>query len=131
MVLGAALYAGEGSKVRKDNRGRMHYSIEFTNSEPRIISSFLAFLRSNFNVVEDRIKAELFIYAYHDELKVVNFWSKVTGIPISRFNKVIHLTQTSGRFKPSVYGTMKIRYHHKEHFLKLQSIIDGVLGGVT
>ena len=109
----------------------MQYAIDFTNNNPSIIRSFLKFLRSNINVEEDRIKAQLFIYSDHDEKEMIEFWSKVSQIPPDRFNKVIHLTQRSGRFKPSKYGTFKVRYHHKEHFLKLQGIIDKVFGGVA
>jgi hypothetical protein len=82
-------------------------------------------------VEEDRIKAQLFIYSDLDEFDLVNFWSKITQIPLNRFNKVIHLTQRSGRFEPSKHGTLKVRYHHKEHFLKLQSIINEVFGEVA
>ncbi|AKM83124.1 hypothetical protein A2422_03910 [Candidatus Woesebacteria bacterium RIFOXYC1_FULL_31_51] len=125
-ILGAALYACEGAKERIDNRGRKQYAIDFTNNDPRLIKWFLKFLRNNFKVEEDRIKAQLFIYPDHNEQKLVNFWVKTTQIPKIRFNKVMHLIQKSGRFKPSIYGTMKVRYHHKEHFLKLKGIIDRV-----
>lgn len=125
-ILGAALYVCEGAKLRINKFGRKNYSIDFTNNDPRLIRSFLKFLRSNIDVVEDRIKAQLFIYPDHDENDTLKFWSDVSNIPIFRFNKVIHLTQRSGRFKPSKHGTFKVRYHHKEHFLILKGIIDKV-----
>jgi len=130
-ILGASLYVCEGAKARIDNRGYKQYAVEFTNNDPRLIKSFLKFLRSNIKVEEDRIKAQLFTYPDLNEFELVNFWSKITKIPAIRFNKVIHLTQKSGRFKPSVHGTLKVRYHHKEHFLKLQSIINEVFGEVA
>lgn len=125
-ILGASLYVCEGAKARIDNRGYRQYAVDFTNNDPRLIKWFLIFLRSNFEVAEDRIKAQLFIYPDHIESEMISFWSRVTQIPPTRFNKVIHLIQRSGRFKPSKYGTLKVRYHHKEHFLKLQGIIDEI-----
>jgi len=127
-ILGAALYVCEGAKLRVSNNGKKTYSVEFTNNDPRLVKSFLKFLRTNIDVEEDRIKAQLFIYPDHDEQKTIGFWSEISQIPVSRFNKVIHLVQRSGRFKPSIYGTFKVRYHHKEHFLKLKGIIDKVFG---
>lgn len=125
-ILGASLYVCEGSKLRVDNNGKKTYSMEFTNNDPRLIKAFLKFLRTNIKVEENRIKAQLFIYPDHNEQEIVNFWSRISQIPKSRFNKVIHLIQRSGRFKPSIYGTFKVRYHHKEHFLILKGIIDKV-----
>jgi len=125
-ILGASLYVCEGAKLRVTGTGKKIYSIDFTNNDPRLIRSFLKFLRTNIDAVEDRIKAQLFIYPDHNEQDIVNFWSEVSQIPKNRFNKVIHLIQRSGRFKPSTYGTFKIRYHHKEHFLLLKGIIDKV-----
>lgn len=133
MILGAALYACEGTKFRIDNRGGKHYEVDFTNNNPKLISLFLKFLRVSIKAPEDKIKAQLFVYPDHDEDEVLRFWSKTTDIPLNRFNKVIHLTQKSGRFKPAQYGTLKIRYHHKENFITIQGIISQVFkwGGVA
>ncbi len=130
-ILGASLYVCEGAKFRVDNRGWNHYVVEFTNSDPRTVILFLKFLRECLPVVEERIKAQLFVYPDLNEDELIQTWSGYTQIPKSRFNKSIHLIQRSGRFKPSRYGTMKIRYHHKEHFLKIQDIISKVFGGVA
>ena len=73
----------------------------------------------------------MFIYPDHDEAEIVDFWSKVTKIPVCRFNKTINLIQRSGKFRTSTYGTLKIRYSHKEHFLRLQGIMEDVFGGVA
>ncbi len=127
MVLGAGLYACEGAKFRIDNRGWKHYDVDFTNNDPRLITIFLKFLRECINAPEDKIKAQLFIYPDHEESVVLRFWSKLTKIPLNRFNKVIRMVQRSGRFKPSEHGTLKIRYHHKENFLTIQGIISRVL----
>lgn len=51
-------------------------------------------------------------------------------MPMNRFQKPILITRQSNRFSNSVNGIMKIRYSHKEHFLKIQGIIDEIIGGV-
>lgn len=128
-ILGASLYICEGAKFRIDNRGWKHYEIDFTNNNPHVVILFLKFIRESIHAPEDKIKAQLFIYPDHNEKETLNFWINQTQIPLSRFNKVMYLTQGSGRFKPSKYGTIKIRYHHKENFLKIQGIIDKVFSG--
>ncbi len=128
-LVGASLYLGEGTKLRKTNKGYI-YAIEITNTDSRIIVMFLKFLRRIIKPVEEKVKAQLFIYDINNESYLVQYWSNVTNIPVDRFQKTIILTPRSKRFKPSKFGIMKIRYNHKEHFLKLQGIIDNVFGGV-
>lgn len=129
--IGASLYWGEGTKARKLSRGGMIYAVEFTNVDELMIVIFLQFLRKIIGAVEERIRAQIFLYPEHDDKLVMDYWIKVTGIPSTRFQKIIHLQQASGRFKPSKYGIMKIRYAHKEHFLKIQGIIDEIKGEVA
>lgn len=127
-LIGASLYLCEGTRLRTDNRGYKQFAVEFTNRDPRPILLFLKFLRNYINIDEDRLKAQLFIYPDHNEIKLLNFWSKLTGIPFSRFNKIIKLKQKNLRFKPNPLGTLKLRYHHKKHFLKISYLIEQVFG---
>ena len=114
--------------MRIDNRGWKIFAIEFTNKDPRAIKLFLKFLREIIFAEENRIKAELFIYPDHDEPKLVKYWSRITGIPLNRFNKTIRLRQKNPRYKPNPLGTLKIRYSHKKHFLRIQAIISKIFG---
>lgn len=129
--IGAALYLCEGTKARLDNRGYTQYAIEFTNKDPRMIKLFMLFLRTIINAVEDRIKLQLFIYPDHNEMKLKTFWSNITHIPPTRFNKTIYLKQKNIRYRPNPLGTAKIRYTNKQDYLKIQAIIDQVFGGVA
>ncbi|MEK7573897.1 MAG: hypothetical protein AAB531_05765 [Patescibacteria group bacterium] len=122
------MYICEGTKLRTDNRNRKVHSVEFTNTDPRVIKLFLEFLRKIINAEEQRIKAELFIYPDHDEEGLIEFWSKSTKIPKERFNKTIRLKQKNYKFKPNPLGTFKIRYHHKKHFLRIQDMINESFG---
>lgn len=130
-ILGASLYISEGTRLREYENGRKIYSIEFTNKDPRVVGAFMTFFRKIIGPIEERVKAELFIYPDLDESTLVSYWSVVTGIEKSRFNKTIVLKAKMSRFKHNPLGTIKIRYAHKEHFLKLQDIIDKVFGSVA
>ena len=130
-LIGAALYVCEGTKQREVRNHQKIYSIEFTNTDPKVILLFLIFLRKVINPVEERIKAELFLYHDLNEETLIEFWSNTTNIPRNRFNKSIYLKGSGSKFKHNPLGAIKIRYHHKEHFSKLQGIIDRVFGGVA
>ncbi|KKP51423.1 MAG: hypothetical protein UR42_C0015G0012 [Candidatus Roizmanbacteria bacterium GW2011_GWA2_33_33] len=132
-LIGAALYLCEGTKERLLKKGGKIFAVEFTNTDPRAIKMFLRFLRKIVGSDEDRIKAELFLYPDLNEDKLKKFWSKVTKIPLNRFQKTIFLKKKVSAFKANPLGTMKIRYSHKEHFLKIKGIINKVfgLGGVA
>ena len=124
-IIGAVLYACEGTKARIDKRyNRLLYSIELTNSDPRIIKAFRLFLDKIIKIDKSRIRGELFYYPDLDEKKLIKFWSKISAIPQSQFNKSICLKAKIGKFKANPLGTFKIRYSCKNDFLKLQNIID-------
>jgi hypothetical protein len=127
-IIGASLYLCEGTRLRIDNRGYKQFAVEFTNRDPRTILLFLRFLRNFVNINEERLKAELFIYPDHNESQLINFWSQLTKIPINRFNKVIKLQQKNQKFKPNPLGVLKLRYHNKDHFLKISHLIEDVFG---
>jgi len=125
-ILGAALYACEGTKARRDYRGenRYIYSIELTNSDPNIIKSFSLFLRKIIKADWARVRGQFFTYPDLDEKKIKTFWSKASGVPLSQFQQSICLKEKFGKFKANPLGTFKIRYSCKTDFLKLQELIN-------
>jgi len=76
MILGAGIYACEGTKFRIDKTGRKRYDVDFTNNDPKFINLFLRFIRECIHAPEDKIKDQLFIYHDHDEAEVLNFLVK-------------------------------------------------------
>ncbi len=127
-LAGAMLYVCEGTKLRKDSRYKNTYiySIEFTNSDPRIVALFRRFMVEELKINPSKIKGQLFLYPDLDQKKVMQEWSRRTHIPINQFQKVIMLKAKVSKFKPNPLGTLKIRHSNKEKFLKLQSTIDHV-----
>ncbi len=128
-IIGTVLYGCEGTRLRRDKRrvnNVYHWVIEFTNTDPRLIKLFLLFMRKVLTIHEKKLKGQLFIYNDLDQDKVEKFWSSATEIPLSRFNKTIILTPRGYKGKLSEKGTFKLRYHSKEIFKKLDSIMEKV-----
>ncbi|MDO8590508.1 MAG: hypothetical protein Q7R65_00850 [bacterium] len=130
-IIGAMLYVCEGTKARRDFRTKKGYiySIELTNSDPKIIKIFSIFLRKIIKADWDRVRGQIFLYTDLVEKKLVQYWSKVSDIPARQFQKCILLDAKIGKFKANPLGTFKLRYSCKNDFLKLQSIIEEVWKG--
>jgi hypothetical protein len=100
------------------------YAIEFTNKDPSVIKIFLRFLREVLKVEEDRLHGELFVYPDLKKKALEEYWSTVTGIPLSRFNKTIVLKQKNKKYIPNLLGTFKVRYSSKSDYLKLANMME-------
>ena len=85
------------------------------------------FLRKVIKIEEARLKGQLFIYKDLDKDKIEQFWSEITRIHLTRFNKTMIFTPRGYKGKFNLRGTFKIRYHSKEAFQKLDRIIRKVL----
>jgi hypothetical protein len=127
-LAGGLLYLCEGTKLRQDLRYKntFIYSIEFTNSNPKIVALFVKFMKKVLKIEPGRIKGQLFIYPDLDKEKVMKIWSGRTGIPVEQFQKIIMLKAKGSKFKHNPLGTFKVRHSGKEKFLMLQDIIDDV-----
>lgn len=122
---GCMIYACEGTKLRRDFRGKNTYiyAVEVTNSTPEVISVFARFLREIIEVDKTKLRGQLFIYEEMDEECIKEFWSNVSGIPLGQFQKTIIFATKISKFKPSKYGTFKLRYSSKRDFLDIQERI--------
>jgi transcriptional regulator with XRE-family HTH domain len=77
LVLGLALYAGEGAK--RDGK------VSFANTDPRMLFVFVTWLRRYFDVDESRLRVRLYLHENLD-LEVANeFWSQLLAIPMTQF----------------------------------------------
>ena len=77
LAAGAALYAGEGSKGEG--------AVEFTNSDPRMVAFFCAWLRRFFEIDERRLRLRVYLHQGLDLRAAESFWSEVTGVPLDQF----------------------------------------------
>jgi hypothetical protein len=79
LVLGAALYAGEGAKTDGD--------VKFANTDPALIRIFLVWLRRFFDIDERRLRVYLYLHEGLDLKAAQQYWFDLTGIPIEQFGK--------------------------------------------
>lgn len=96
-IIGLVLWATEGDKTQ----------ISLANGNIAIIKKYLEFLRVICNFKEERIKA---VIHCHDSLpydKCLYYWSKLTNIPIERFNKPF-IKHDKGGTRKFPYGILRI-----------------------
>lgn len=98
------LYWAEGSKI-----GRTR--IIFTNSDPKMINVFLKLFRRAFIVDEKKFRALIHIHEYHNDSEIKKYWSEITKIPLSQFNRSYFKPHTRKRIRDNYKGTISIRYY--------------------
>ena len=103
-ILCALLFWCEGTKD-------IHSGIHFVNSDPSLIKTFLTFLRSAFNIREEKLRVSLHLHEYHLPRKQILFWSKVTSIPTSQFIKPYQKPHTAKRIRKDYPGCVNISYY--------------------
>lgn len=85
--------------------------VRFTSSDSTLIENFLFLLRSGFETDESKFRALVHIHSYHNEITQKNFWSEVTNIPLSQFNKSYQKLNTGKRFHKDYPGCVAISYY--------------------
>lgn len=113
-LLCSILYWAEGSKV-----GSL---VTFTNSDPEMISIFLRLFRSAFNLNESKFRCLVHVHEYHNDIDEKQYWSKITAIPLSQFNRSYLKPHTGKRKKLNYHGTISIRYYDSKIAVKIKSI---------
>jgi len=125
-LLGPLIYWCEGTRSVRQNRGNP-VQIEFVSSDPLLIKLFLNFLRSVLKTKEDKLRGRIQIHENYNKEKIENYWSKISGIPTSQFQKpIIKRRKISYRFTYNVleYGTFIVRYGSKEKYNELIKMIN-------
>ena len=117
----------EGTKQRKDKRWKNSYTnpVEVTNSDPKIINIFLAFLRKGFNIEETKFHVQLQIHENDNKQLIEKYWSEILKIPLIQFDKTI--IRPIGNKPGKNRGTCKIRVYNKILYIKLKQMLDKYL----
>lgn len=99
-LFGTALFWAEGSKKNM---------FDMTNSDPYLIAFWVKWLKIVFNIDSRTLKARLNIYPQQSEVSIKRFWSKITGIKVSKFGKT-YVKPFSKNYKKNnlYYGTIRI-----------------------
>ena len=103
-LLCSLLFWAEGAKDLRH--------VRFSNSDPKMIRVFLYLLRNNFNIDESKLRVVLHLHEYHNEEEQKIFWSEITSIPLTKFNKVWRKPHTGLRKRPGYKGCVDLRYYN-------------------
>jgi len=72
-------------------------------------------------VPEEKIKIMLHIHALHCRKDIEKYWSSITGIPLTQFNKTyIKPTSLKHRKNPLYNGTCAVRIYNKDLFRRIK-----------
>jgi hypothetical protein len=78
-MLGLGLYIGEGVKS--------HSSVGFANANPAVMNLIIRWLVEVLNLPKSHIRLRLHLYPDSDEAASLQYWSEMTTIPLSQFQK--------------------------------------------
>lgn len=78
-MLGLGLYIGEGSKTAEITR--------FVNSDPAAVSLMVRWFTEALSLPKKNLRVRIHLYPDCDERRSLQYWSKITTIPISQFQK--------------------------------------------
>lgn len=82
-LIGLSLYWAEGSKKSGEN-------IQFANSDPKLIKIMMRWFRKICKVPEKKIRIHIYIHKIYRDENCEEFWSRITGIPVSKFGKTTY-----------------------------------------
>jgi len=117
-IAGITLYWAEGSKTTDG-------TVDFANSDPKMVKLFLRYLRECCRVAEDKLRILLYCYANQDIEKLKNYWSKVTKIPVNQFTKPYKRKDfLEEKVDKLPKGLVHIRYSDKKLLNQILDMID-------
>lgn len=128
-LAGLFLYWGEGNKASR-------HTISISNTDPTLLVFSLVWMTKSLNIPKESIKASLQLYSDMDVEKATDYWSRILGIPRSRFNKpyIKKSTRSSIDQKGFGQGTCNLITQNtviKENLLMgIKSITDYYLKGI-
>ncbi len=112
-IAGLMLYWAEGYKSVKS------VSVDFANSDPRMILLFLSFLRSTYHLDKSRFRILLYCYSNQNIDSLINFWSELTNVPKKQFTKPYVRNDFRENGRVMKYGMIHVRYNDKKLFIDL------------
>lgn len=123
-IAGIALYLGDGYKSDK--------GVGFSNSSSQVIAFMMRWFREFSQVPEEKFRGQIWIHEDLDELKARKYWSKITKIPISQFQKsyIAKNKRESKKIRKKLheYGVFAVRISSAETQRKILGWIAGILG---
>lgn len=126
-IAGISMYWSEGYTYSVGDQ------VGFTNSDPRIILLTLSWFKDICGVPYERISLQVKINKIHKNRtrKVENYWSSLTKIPLSQFNKTVLIKSKVKKVYENHddhYGTLRITVRKGT---KLRRKINGWIEGLS
>lgn len=115
------IYGCEGSKYPASN------CINFTNSEPKLVISFVNLLRNSYKLDEAKWRAHLQIHDSQNPRKLIEYWSRILKIPINKFYKSTITKTNEGKHRVNYLGTCTVKYYDYKLQLKLIGIFEAFM----
>lgn len=117
------LYVCEGGRYPASRQ------LSFANSDPRMIVMFLRLLRDHFSINEHKLRVRVTHRWDQDGGALKQFWSHVTGIPVTQFFPAYADARTKGQKtqRPDYRGVCVIGYCSTTLQYQLQAIGESVM----
>ena len=117
---GVALYAGEGSKTDG--------SVRFANTDPGMVRFFCAWLRSNFEIDESRLRVRVYLHQGLDLDAAEAFWARVTRVPPYQFGKAYRaVADRTIRRNKHEYGCVYVEYGCSKTHRRIMGLVRALL----
>jgi hypothetical protein len=123
LAAGVALYAGEGSK--RDG------AVRFANTDPEMIHFFCRWLREIFDIDETRLRVRVYPHEGLDLDAAEEFWSALTEIPRSQFNKPYRaVPDATIRHNKHEHGCGYVDYGSSDVHRSLMGLVRALLSSI-
>jgi len=117
-IYASLIYWCEGAKYPSTSR------LEFTNSDPKLLSVFINLVRKAFSVDEKKFRAHVQIHTTHKYIDIKRFWSKCLKIAPAQFIKPTITKPKGKKHRKGYLGTCTLRYYDYRLQLKLIGIYE-------
>ncbi len=104
LIICSLMYWCEGVK-------NIHSSVRFTNSDEKVVRTFLKLLRRSFNLDEKKFRVCVHLHSYHDPETQIRLWSEITKIPRKQFIKPFQKRNSGKRIREGYNGCAAVTYH--------------------
>jgi len=119
-IAGVLLYWAEGGKLSYHTR---NWTVDLANSDSRMVSLFLRFLREICRVDETKLSVQLYCYADQNVEALKKYWSSVTKIRLEKFIKPYVRQDFNPNGRKMAHGLVHIRYCDKKLLFQIDAWI--------
>jgi hypothetical protein len=119
LIAGLMLYYSEGAKTG--------YTVDFANSDARLLKVFLKFLREVCGIDNTRLRFYLYCFSDQDSRSLIRYWCSQLGVERGKFTKpYIRSTLNKGK-RTMANGVLHIRYSDKRLLEKILLLGDKLM----